>query len=764
MLELVKSEISKKELKLTPDSSSSFFAENNQDEREFDITVTNSSDRFASFQIELWAKGTEHLPEVQWYKVDPMICAKKPPGDRTTFHVIITKAPVPAYNTIVELTVKVLSVESERLSTSETVLLKIGEAQKPLKLFLPITDLKVYPSDRLVIPALVHNLSPRSTEVTLSLKELDPAWVKDGAVKSVRIGAGDSAQVELSCIPPQSPDVQSGIYNFEVEARDQLDNTDSETGTLEVLPNGYIAFSCSSQQLTIPPVAQWFSRHASIQYQLQFINQSALLQRIQPEIQEINQKKFVAKVLDESTSEELHSIKLLPEAQATIPIKITPHRPWVGREQQLFLQVTPQLSHPTSGETSSYIQAMPNTHTLELRVRPWVPFWLLGIGGLLGLFCLVSSFLTKPYHTAPVNSVRLISNASTVVSGSSDQTIQRWQVLNFSTFFSNFTWLRHQREIADSKSTGKAVRVIREIPAHEGKIAAGLENGRIQLWNVSSQQKIIEFSKLGDRVFDLVFTQDSKNLFSGHGSSQVRRWDLQTVYQDQNPQPDQEIVIPNTAISALAVSEQASQQPLVAIAGQFNQLVIWNPDKKTADVIDYQLKIETPQAPIVSSRYDYINSLAVSQGDFPILVTADSKGWISTWSMSRLRDCTRQNDSVKFRETFRETFGNVIRQSPCPGAIIETWKGSDNFQSINAVAITKDGRYVAGAGEDGRVKLWQLNEYDKKSSEISIKNPDLGISLKSVDIQQPDANHILITSNAPHNQVNLINVPVGDQP
>jgi WD40 repeat protein len=755
MLELVKSKISKKELKLTPDSSPNFLAENDQNEREFDITVTNSSDRFASFQIELWAKGTEHLPEVQWYKVDPMICAKKPPGDRTTFHVVITKAPVPAYNTTVELTVKVLSVESEQLSTSETVLLKIGEAQKPLRLLLPITDLKVHPSDRLVIPALIHNLSPRSTEVTLSLKELDPAWVKDGAVKSVRIGAGDSAQVELSCIPPKSPDVRSGIYNFEVEARDQLDNTDSERGTLEVLPDGYIAFSCSPQQQTIPPVAQWFSWHPSARYELQFINQSALPQRIQPEIKEVNQKKFVAKVLDESTSEELHSIELL-EAPATIPVEITPHRPWVGREQQLFLQVTPQLSHPTSGETSSYIQAMPNTHTLELRVRPWVPLWLLGIGGLLGLFCLMSSWLTRPYHTAPVNSVRLISNASTVVSGSSDQTIQRWQVLNFS----NFTWLRHQSEIADSKNTGKAVRVIREIPAHEGQIAAGLENGRIQLWNVSSPQKIIEFSKLGDRVFDLVFTQDSKNLFSGHGSSKVRRWDLQTVYQEQDPQPDQEIVIPNTAISALAVSEQANQQPLVAIAGQFNQLVIWNPNKKTADVIDYRLKTETSQAPIVSSRYDYINSLAVSQGDFPTLVTADSKGWISTWSMSRLRDCTRQGNSVKFREIF----GNVIRQSSCPGAIIETWKGSDNFQSINAVAITKDGRYVAGAGEDGKVKLWQLNEYGERSPERPIKNSDLGISLKSVDIQQPDAKHILITSNAPHNQVSLINIPVGEQP
>jgi WD40 repeat protein len=833
MLELVKSEISKKQLRLIPDSSSKFLAENAQDEREFDITVTNGSDRFASFQIELWTKGTEQTPEIQWYEVEPLICAKKPPGDRTTFHVIITKAPVPAYDTTVELTVKVVSVESDRLSTSETILLKIEEAQKPLKLFLPINDLAVYPGDQLVIPALVHNLSPRSTEVTLNLREtqslnkFDPAWIKYKAVQPVRIGAGDSEQIELNCTFPQSPDVQSGSYSFEIEVKDQLDNTDSKEVNLEVLPFGRVAFSCSPQQQTIPSVAQWFSLNASAQYELHFINQSGLPQQISPDIvaqwfslntsaqyephfinqsdlsqqippdiKKINQKAFKVKLLDQESISELFLTGLRPNHKTTIPVEIIPHRPWIGREQRLFLQVTPKLSHPKTGETNSHIQVMPNTNTLELRVRPWVPFWLPCIGGLLGLLWLGSTWLSGLGHEAPVNSVRLIGNASTVVSGSSDQTIQRWQILKFP----GFPWLWNQGVIANSKETAKAVRVIREIPAHEGQIVAGLENGAIQLWKVSPPELIGEFSQSGDRVFDLVFTQDSKNLFSGHGSSTVKMWDLQATQPEQNQdaqpeaeqnqdaqsevdqsqdtqfevdqsqdaqpevdqsqgvQPKQAITIPNTAISALAVSEQ-SNQTLVAIAGQYNQLVLWNPGKKTADVIDYPS--ETSQFTPVSSRYDYINSLAISsQGDLPILVTADSKGWITTWNMNQLRNCTLQGNLAKFQKSY----GNTIRQSSCQ-ATIDQWRGSDNFQSVNAVAITKDGRYVASAGEDGKVQLWQINEQGERSSDRSLLwQRDLGVSLKSVDIQQPDTKNVLITSNAPHNRVSLFTVPVGGQP
>ena len=159
--------------------------------------------------------------------------------------------------------------------------------------------------------------------------------------------------------------------------------------------------------------------------------------------------------------------------------------------RHLLLDVIPSLSNPYSNKVSESIQVKPHTQRLELHVRPIVPFWLQLLIGLLGVLWLLGLRYLIPHHTAPVNSVRLLGNAATVVSGSSDQTVQRWQVHD-RPWTIDLTRLEHQLQIGN---TGKPIRVIREIPANNNQIAAGLDDGEIQLWQVAPPKQLESFEE-----------------------------------------------------------------------------------------------------------------------------------------------------------------------------------------------------------------------------------------------------------------------------
>lgn len=144
------------------------------------VTVTNTTENFVSFQLELEVEGQPSQSQANWYVVEPNVCAKKPPGDRTQFHVKLLRSPIPAYDTTIPLRVNIFSAELASLSASETVYLNVQRPTKTLRVFFPFQDLSVYPGARLKIPVLVYNLNPQLREVTLRLEGVDPAWFPEG--------------------------------------------------------------------------------------------------------------------------------------------------------------------------------------------------------------------------------------------------------------------------------------------------------------------------------------------------------------------------------------------------------------------------------------------------------------------------------------------------------------------------------------------------------------------------------------------------------
>ncbi|MCY7323611.1 MAG: hypothetical protein LH660_17850 [Phormidesmis sp. CAN_BIN36] len=107
MFNPVKVEVTRRNLTLTPDPDGSKVEDQ---DGEFEVTVTNNSREFASFQVSLATAGIDSAAIADWYQVEPEICAKKPPGASTTFRVRVVRSPLPVYDTPLDVSRRVFSI------------------------------------------------------------------------------------------------------------------------------------------------------------------------------------------------------------------------------------------------------------------------------------------------------------------------------------------------------------------------------------------------------------------------------------------------------------------------------------------------------------------------------------------------------------------------------------------------------------------------------------------------------------------------------
>ena len=163
--------VTKRQLTFIPDSLS--------EDNEFDDTVINESKKFTSFQLELTAKGLENESNLDWYKVEPEICTKNPPGSETNFHIAITKPPIPAYDSTVDLTLTTFSIEDEKLFSSEKIKLKVESPRKKIAVQLPVKEFRGRPGETIEIPVTITNISPKFVDTKLKLSGLEDFEIKN---------------------------------------------------------------------------------------------------------------------------------------------------------------------------------------------------------------------------------------------------------------------------------------------------------------------------------------------------------------------------------------------------------------------------------------------------------------------------------------------------------------------------------------------------------------------------------------------------------
>ncbi|MFW5779382.1 MAG: hypothetical protein ACOCXU_05060, partial [Coleofasciculus sp.] len=284
----------------------------------FEVKVVNDSDRFASFQVEVTAAGVDadRLPD--WYMISPEVGTKKPPGDVTHFQVAIVDNPVPGFVGLMNLTVRVFSMElPDEDREVLRLILEQGTGSIPLKLDLPVREFQEYPASQQEIPVRVYNPSQLETHVTLNFSGIDPTWIVDGTERQLYLPPNGQVTETFICQIPDIPQAPSRIYAFTIEATHRHGSPAQVEGKLEVLPMGLVEFSATPKQQQIPTKRAWIPnwRNSPVPYTLEFTNYSNLQQLVTVNIQGEDKQEFTLELPDKPA-------ELNPGQTAQAPLRV----------------------------------------------------------------------------------------------------------------------------------------------------------------------------------------------------------------------------------------------------------------------------------------------------------------------------------------------------------------------------------------------------------------------------------------------------------
>lgn len=700
----------------------------------FGITAFNDSDQFASFQVSLTAPGVD--PNRQgWYRLFPAVSAKIPPGDRTQFQAqLLTVPPVPGgFVGTMNLTVKIYSTELRSESRQDLRLIITGEGLLPPKVTLAKSTFKAAPQEEIEITARVYNPNRKSLETVFELVGVPPAWFPDGIQKTLTLVPAEEKPLLFLCRLPGPTQTPSGLHPFSLQLITPETALPPQSLSLEVLPSGYAEFRCTPLEDFIPEQAgRWRNpRQGSTDFDLTFHNHSNLtltgMVAVTDEAEERRHRRdhrrrfpwprwLTNRSSSPETEPETDNPSLPPNVSLsppqaiaapgdTLPLTLTVQKrlPWLGWTRIQRLEVAATL-------VDTPLDLRNDQEVIELRVLPVIPFWLQVLGAIVGLFLggLLWGLIAQRGHTQAVNSVQFNGTGTEVISGSSDQTVRRWQVRRN----------RLQPRGAVDRNT-KAIRTVRYRPVNNDWLAAGFENGAVMLHSLLDQRETTFDSALDDRVFDLEFSRDARTLWSAHGSGQVQRWSLTAAPQANDFSAPAQTIEADFAVSAIALVGEG--ETLMAVGGRNQKLAFVDLVAEEAYTVPYRNGTQT----------DFINSLETALEAPGLLVTGDSSGYISLWEPE------------------------TCLANPTQCVPIDEWLAHGGT-AVRAVALSPDGCFIASVGDDGAAKLWALTGAHERQPE-SIDGQVLRRSqqpLNAVDVSQ-QGNRLLVVSGGDDRRVRL---------
>ncbi|HIK08257.1 MAG TPA: hypothetical protein IGS40_26845 [Trichormus sp. M33_DOE_039] len=678
----------------------------------FEVNVVNDSDQFASFQLEIIAAGGSSNLSTNWYTITPAVSAKNPPGDSVTFCVTIIDTPIPGFIGKMNLIVRIFSVE---LRDEDRQILRLiieaGTGAIPVQIELPIPEFTTLPQGLIEVPVRVVNPSQLPTTVSLKMIGVDTKWLLGNEERLLPVPPGAKAETSFSCQLPVPAEVPSQTYPFIIEANHfNAQPSRSPEGKIKVLPGGFVDFRCTPEKQQIPADRIWLPQWKtnSTTYQLEFHNASNLTQTAHIDIR-AGQDKQPQCFIDVQPE----NVELNTGATKQLQLLISRRRHWFGLSKKLSFIVKAAIS-------DQRVNVSNESQFIQLTIHPILHPWLQLILAILLLYLVWAISWLNPNnplfgHTRPVNFVQFNGVGDKAVSGSQDQSIIRWNVAGFQNPLIN----QHHGKI--SRDTGKSVRVVRYKPVDNDVVAAGLENGEIQIWDVlggTTKPKATFSADKADRVLNLEFSEDSHYLFSAHGSGLVLKWDVNGALlgnPDSLQQPKKEQKV-NFSVYGLALVGQNKED--LVISGRYNNLAIWNSEQNKLRKISYT----TP-----GSQNDYIVGLASAEYKPDLLATADTRGQITLWNM---QSCLKQNNTQ------------------CE--LLDQWSDGHRGKPVRSVALSRDGCYLVSGGDDSRVMLWPLTKDGRRALPNGKQVRTNSQKFNSVDIRVVKNRILIISGNDDH--------------
>ena len=705
-----RSKISTKHLKFNPPHKCSFT-----------VTVFNQTQDYASFYLKLYIPGLNHNNANQWSKIEPGVTNSIPPRDHTPFTVEINNNPIdnslPGINRYT-LMVEVWSDNSGFPNPYDRHRLDLEVRQqqnKQSQLQLTTQDHSGYPGHSVIIQvrAIMNNiLNPQ--DIILKLYG-EQKWLQADLYPLGNRSANTPNIIDFSGSVKLPTKISAGNYPFTIQAyfidSREVTNINTIQDSLRIFSHSYGQVSFQSQRVSANVgkkiLQNLFGTCQSIKYKLTFTNQSNSLQTIDCILQGNKGNKY--KLIWDN--EEPSNIIIHQGSSKSLDLTIkNKAKYWWLWYQKIELEA--------KGSSKSSVTVNPEIQQLKGKFYPILP-WLSKLLLIIPLLLLLLWLLPPQGHTEQVTTVSFNGIGNLVLSGSFDQTVRSWQVRENHVLCKWLprTCFKYQGIVVNSqKNDSKRVKVLKFRPEDNNKIAIGLENKGILLWDLNRKTIIRELEDSGiDDVFALRFSKDSQYLFSGHGRF-LRMWSLTS----ETPPLKKDV---GFAINSLVLDE--SQKTLI-VAGQYSKIMLGNWIEKTE--LPQFSEMNYPE----NSKNHYIYSLAITQEN--ILVTSDSRGRLILWDLNR---CEKSANLTKCYNT-------------------DVWPREKPTKiPAFSIALSQEGDYLVAGREDGKIILWHL---DKQGNELKFGPEEIIMEysspVMSVDIINKGDN-LLIVSGLRNNQVKL---------
>lgn len=277
-------------------------------------------------------------------------------------------------------------------------------------------------------------------------------------------------------------------------------------------------------------------------------------------------------------------------------------------------------------------------------------------------------------HQAPVYRVQFSSDSQAIVTASSDGTIRIWRG-DDGTFVDTFEG--HQDEILGIAFS-----------PNNRTLASASADRTIRIWRLGNP--IQSFSH-NNRVYDVDFDPTGKVIASS-GIDTIRLWRVQDGSQLTEPIKAHEGEVSQVEFAPKDNMDNFTGQ-ILASAGK-SEIKLWKL-KRTAS--SYELE------PLITlkSHNSEISSIVFSppsaDRDSQLFASADKNGVIKLWRVKYVNN--------KYQ-----------------ASLVRSWQGHKG--TVHSLSFSPKRQWLASAGEDGRVRFWQLNSDETNSAVAAIPAQD----------------------------------------
>jgi WD40 repeat protein/uncharacterized caspase-like protein len=266
-------------------------------------------------------------------------------------------------------------------------------------------------------------------------------------------------------------------------------------------------------------------------------------------------------------------------------------------------------------------------------------------------------------HTDAVNTIAISADGKTLASASSDKTVRLWDAATGAL-------------IRSIKQSGEPYALCFSLDGK--KLAVGSRGEAVKLYETRTGYKMSDY---GDFIFPgttaVAISPDGARLVCGDKSGQIFSWELATGEDSVTYTGRDDL----KGIHAVAISPDGK---LIVSGDGEGQIKLWGGEGGTG-------------ARLLGRHLGWINAL-VFHPDGRTLVSSSDDGAVKVWDVVEGRKLKtligpEENESA-----------TGLEDSLQKSAAILSWGKS----AITSLALTPDGKLLAGAGNDKTVKVWEL--------------------------------------------------------